>query len=205
VFGLAGNDVVRVRQVHGTTVLVVAPGVRVLGLPEADAIVSSDPARTISVRIADCVPILIADRAGRAVAAVHAGWRGAAAGIVPAAIDALARLDVPAVDLVVGVGPAIGPCCYQVDEPVRERFRAAMPGAEAWFTADGARWRLDLRASARDQLISAGVRPEAVHVSRRCTAHQPDEFFSYRRDGAGTGRMVAAIGLRPAARQAPPR
>jgi YfiH family protein len=202
-FATGGEDVVRVRQVHGRTVLRVEPGVPVIGLPEADAIVSSDSCRPISVRIADCVPVLLADREGRAVAAIHAGWRGAAAGIIAATIEVVSELDVRAADLVASVGPAIGPCCYQVDEPVRSRFRAAMPGSDAWFAADDTGWRLDLWAAARDQLMSAGLRPEAIHVSGQCTAHQPEEFFSYRRDGAGTGRMVAAIRLGRPHRQPP--
>jgi hypothetical protein len=203
-FATSGDNVVRVRQVHGRTVLRVAPGSRWDTPPDADAIVSVDPEQVISVRVADCVPILVADRAGRAVAVVHAGWRGAAAGLIAATIDAIQELAVPAADLVASVGPAIGPCCYQVDEPVRSQFEAAMPGSDVWFTADGARWRLDLWTAASDQLVSAGVPTAAIHLARQCTAHHPDDWFSHRREGAGTGRMVAAIRL-PGSRHAPPR
>jgi YfiH family protein len=195
-FSIAGPDVVRVRQVHGRTVLSVRAREPVPGVPDADAIVSMDATRAVSVRVADCVPILLADRAGRAVAAIHAGWRGVAAGIVSATVSALRRWEVPAIDLLAGVGPAIGPCCYQVDEPVREAFET-VPGSETWFAQDGRRWRLDLWEAVRDQLISAGVPRAAIYLSRRCTAHQPGDWFSHRRDGPGTGRMVAAIRLRP--------
>jgi YfiH family protein len=198
--GVRGGGVVRVRQVHGRAVHRVpadadpAAG----GIVDADAIVSTRDDAAIAVRIADCVPILLADSKGRAVAAVHAGWRGMASGVVRAAVEALAAAGVEARDLVAAIGPSIGPCCYQVDARVRDAFLPASPGAAAWFDADGpGHWRLNLWRAGRESLLEAGVPAGSIHLAGLCTADHPDWFFSHRREGASAGRMVAAIRRRP--------
>jgi len=198
VLGVASAvDLVRVSQVHGRSVCHVAPGQAVREDVKADALVSIDSARAIAVRVADCVPVLLADRGRRAVAAIHAGWRGACGAVIPATLDALETLGIAGTDLVAAIGPSIGPCCYQVDDPVRTAFLATTPDAVSWFAEDGpGHWRLDLWQAAVDQLVARGVPAEAIACARYCTVDHPDTSFSYRREGAGTGRLVAAIRLR---------
>lgn len=201
------SALVRVRQVHGADVLVRTRG---LGehaqparptdgaLPAADLIVSDDPSIVVAVQTADCVPLLLADPVSHAVAAVHAGWRGTAAGAAAAAVRTFAdRFGARPADLVAAIGPSIGPCCYEVGPELREAFLASgheRAMVDGWFhEAAGDRLRLDLWRANRDQLVQAGLRPDAVHTAVLCTAHHPDLFWSYRRDGAGAGRMAAAI------------
>ena len=194
---IISRPVQRVRQVHGRTVAVVRAGERFNEPPDADALISIDPGRGVSVRVADCVPILLADRRGRAVAAIHAGWRGTAAGVTSATLASLAALGVEPVDLVAAIGPCIGPCCYQVDAPVRDAMLAVQAGGEAWFAADGpSHWRLDLSKANADLLIAGGVPTDAIDVSGICTSHRLDLCFSHRAEGPGTGRLAAAIATR---------
>lgn len=178
------------RQVHGVRVLTADPdGQR----PEADGLVTTVANTSVGIVTADCVPILMVAPRRRVVAAVHAGWRGAAAGIVGTALAHLReQFDVEPRAVEVALGPAIGPCCYEVGPEVREAFRATSGATTtaAWQRRHD-RDVLDLRRAVRALLEANGV--ERVTVIGPCTRCSPD-FCSYRRDGAGAGRQVSFIG-----------
>jgi YfiH family protein len=164
----------------------------------ADALVSDDPNRAVAVRVADCVPILLADRAGRVVAAVHGGWRGTAAGVVRSAVEVVERqFGVAPRDLLAALGPSICARCYEVGPEVREQFRAAghrQSALDAWFTrGNGGRFYLDVPRSNRDQLEALGVPASQIFDSGLCTMHNGEAFHSYRRQGTHAGRGLAVI------------
>jgi YfiH family protein len=197
--GVDPKDLLSVRQVHGAGVASASSDrLRPWSPPEADVIVSNDASAAISVRVADCVPILIADDTGRRVAAVHAGWRGTATRAVIAGVEAMQALyGVRPERLTAAVGPCIGPCCYEVGEDVLDGFRAAGHHPQilaAWFSpAEAGSLRLDLWRVTRDQLEGAGVLPTNVHISELCTKTHAEALHSYRAHKASAGRMAAVI------------
>ena len=173
--------------------------------PEADAIVSNDSTAAIAVRIADCVPVLLAEETGRAVAAIHAGWRGMAKRAIIAGVGALQTFyGVRPERIIAAVGPAIGPCCYEVSESTYLAFRDAghHPSIlDQWFEsrADG-KFHLDLWQASRDQLEGAGVMPDNIHVAELCTKTHADALHSYRVHGDEAGRMIGIVRARQMAR-----
>jgi hypothetical protein len=200
--GVGRGHLVQLEQIHGRDAVVVRRGdAAPPSAPRrADIILTNDPGVAIVVQVADCVPLLLADPASGAVAAVHAGWRGTQQAAAVAGVAALREaFGSRPEDLIVAHGPSIGPCCYTVGDEVEAAFRENGFGRsmDAWFShqADGS-LRLDLWSANRDQLIHAGVRPEAIHQSRLCTFCRPEAFHSYRRDGKGTGRIAAVIRAR---------
>ena len=213
--GVAEDAVVAARQVHGRAIMTVrrgqTPAVLGASSSEADVLISDDPERAVLVRVADCVPLLVADRRTGVVAAVHAGWRGSAAGAVSAAVAAMrAGWGSRADDLVAAVGPAIGPCCYEVGTDVVDAF--ARGGHERylidrWFQARPPRrgettpppLRLDVPGVNRDQLLLAGVPEPQIHVAGLCTAMHLDVLTSYRAEKERAGRLAGVIRARGAA------
>lgn len=172
-------------------------------VPGVDALVTATPGLALVVTTADCVPIFLFDPRRRAVALVHAGWRGTARGAAGHAVRALAaEYGSRPEDLWAVVGPSIGPCCYEVDEPVVAAFEEGQDGAVtagpgSWLrrgTSPG-RWRLDLWAANRDQVIGFGVPAEQVQVAGICTACEAADFFSHRAQRGQAGRQAAILVL----------
>jgi polyphenol oxidase len=204
--GVAADDLVRAKQVHGSAVVVRRKGQDRTGgrLSEADILVTDDPSLALAVQTADCVPLLLADRRMGSIAAAHAGWRGLAARVPHVAVAALGRVfDSRPDDLVAAIGPSISAPQYEVGADVRVRFEQAGYSSEQL-----ARWFLpaerpghsyfDAWQAAHDQLAEAGLVPEQIHIAALCTASHPDILCSYRRDGKRAGRIAGAIRARGA-------
>jgi len=195
--------------------------------PQGDALLTHEPGVLLSVRSADCLPVLLADVRRRAVAAVHAGWRGALAGIIEKAVGEMVRIfgSSPS-DLVAAIGPSIRACCYEVGDEVVSAFCGRYPNGEEFFRSapqdkaeteiarrhpllflskqppghgpdSTGKKHLDLVAVARYQLRRAGLSPTHIAVADYCTACRTDLFFSHRREGSGTGRTMTVIGIEP--------
>ena len=199
------------------------------GPPAGDALVTDQPGILLTVRVADCLPVLLADPGHRVVAAVHAGWRGALARVISKTAGEMRRLfGSDPRKCLAALGPSIRACCYEVGEEVVETFAGRFARAEIFFrraaplTAaledrypllflsarppghEPARRRvafLDLVAVAREELLDAGFLPRRIHVADFCTACRTDLFFSHRKEGQDTGRLMGVMGIRPEARQ----
>lgn len=185
-----------VSQVHGRTVATLDASSRAEAFAslEADAILSDVPGTAVAVRTADCVPILLASIDSKAAAAVHAGWRGIVAGVVPFAVRALFEHHGIGPDRVLAaIGPCIGPCCYDVGSEVADAFAGA--GLESAIIRSEA-VRVDLGAAVRMQLLASGLDPAQVDGIEACTRCDPARFFSYRRDGEQSGRHLGCIVVR---------
>jgi YfiH family protein len=171
------------KQIH-SDIVVPADG-RTGCLGEGDALVSDTPGVLVGVKTADCIPILLVDPVHRAVAAVHAGWRGTARRIVCRTAETISRhFGTRAEDLHAAIGPGIGSCCYEVG-----------PEVAAEFGRSG-RTRIDLPEINREQLISAGVPAHQIHAAGLCTRCREEDFWSYRREKEGAGRMCSFVGVR---------
>ena len=169
--------------------------------PTADAIVSDDDRVAVAVRVADCAPILLADTTRSVVAAVHAGWRGTMQGIAGVAVASMSReFGCGAEDLIAAIGPCLGLCCGEMGPEVVDMFRAA--GHDdgrigRWFqTGASGRPYFDLWLANREQLESAGLRPDRVFASGLCSRSYPEVFHSYRAKGSRAGRMLGIIRAR---------
>lgn len=178
--GLTQDEMASLKQIHSGIVLQADRTAGCVG--EADALVTVEPGVTVSIRTADCLPILIADPRTGAVAAVHAGWRGTVAGITGAAVAKLAAdFGSRPEDLVAAIGPGIGVCCYEVGEEVAHQLGEAHAGC------------VNLAEHNRRQLERAGIARECIDVISSCTFCDADQFWSYRREGERAGRMISFI------------
>jgi YfiH family protein len=184
---LLPGEPVWLRQVHGTRV---ARLDQVVSNPEADAAVTGTRNRVCAIRVADCMPVLLADESATAIGAAHAGWRGLSAGVIENTVQAM---GIAGGKLLAWLGPAIGPTVYEVGEEVRSAFLARDAAAAAAFSPSRpGHWLLDLYAVARQRLRACGV--ERIFGGGYCTYSEPERFYSYRRDGTAS-RMAAYIWL----------
>jgi YfiH family protein len=214
--GASDLKLISLKQIHSDVIHLFDAGP-----PEScrgDASVTNRPGLLLAVQTADCVPILLVDPKKRAIAAVHAGWRGTLQRIVTKAIGKMQmEFGTKPADLLAAIGPSIGGCCYEVGTEVATQFLSQFAEAPEWFdefrTGDEPnpiQWLnmmppghqpppknvlLDLRKANRAQLLGAGLRPSNIFVSDLCTACRRDLLFSYRKEGAQSGRLMSAIGI----------
>jgi polyphenol oxidase len=216
--GAGDLQLIPLKQIHSDVIHLInaVPGEPCKG----DASITNRPGFLLAVQTADCVPILLVDPKKRAIAAIHAGWRGTLARIATKAIGQMQmHFATNPADLLAAIGPSIGPCCYEVGTEVATQFFSQFPDAPDWFdefrTGDEPnpiQWlnrmppghqpppknvRLDLKKANRAQLLAAGLRPQNIFVSDLCTACRPDLLFSYRKQGPQSGRLLSVIGLCP--------
>lgn len=193
--GLNRQKMFTVYQVHGREVVVLSPGEarQEVAARKADAVIARGEGVGVGVRTADCAPILLFDREGGAVAAVHAGWRGTVADVVGAAVSALSEnFGVRPHHLAAAIGPCIGPCCFEVGPEVLGAFAEAFD-SDAWRgePRPEGKGTVDLYAANEMALLRAGVTD--FESLRTCTRCQAEDFFSYRRDGQRSGRHLSVI------------
>jgi polyphenol oxidase len=216
--GAKNLPLIALKQIHSDVIQVfdTAPGEPCKG----DASITNHPGLLLAMQTADCVPILLVDPKKRAIAAIHAGWRGTLARIVTKTIGLMQmHYATRPSDLLAAIGPSIGPCCYEVGTEVATQFLSQFHDAPDYFdefrTGDEPnpiQWLnmmppghqpppkgvlLDLRKANRSQLLAAGLRPQNIHTSDLCTACRPDLLFSYRKEGPHAGRLMSVIALRP--------
>ncbi|MDQ0286950.1 YfiH family protein [Desulfofundulus luciae] len=192
------------QQVHGDRVAVVGKVHRGRGarstedaLPATDALITGEPLVPLSSYYADCVPVFLLDPVRRVVGLAHAGWRGTYLDIAAKTVEAMGRFfGSRPEDCLAGIGPSIGPCCYEVDVPLVDLFKGHFPfWQELLVPNPTGKWQLDLWEANRRILVEAGLGPENIFIAGVCTCCRQDLFFSYRGSGGRTGRMAALIML----------
>ncbi|MBI3583146.1 MAG: peptidoglycan editing factor PgeF [Nitrospinae bacterium] len=205
-FGLNSDKVFTVKQVHGDGVYIIRDG-EVLNPQstiqnpksiEADAIITNIKNLPIGVFTADCIPIILADIKGRGVGIIHAGRVGTSLEITKKTIGKIMEVfDISPKDIIVGIGPGIGGCCYEVDEksinPFKDRLEYFKKIA---IEKDNGRWMLNLIGVNKIQLMESGLKSENIFTAEFCTSCHNDKFFSYRREGKTAGRMVSFVAIK---------
>jgi len=189
-----------VNQVHGEEILTIDRPLAELIVPEPsqfDAIITDQPGVAIGMKTADCVPIFFVDKVKRIIAVAHAGWRGTSLSIAAKVVETLitgfaCRAD----DIIAAIGPAIGPCCYQVDEPVFNAMRGHK-GRESFFSSgrEKGKWMLDLSLANKIQIIGKGIPDRNIYTAGYCTSCNRDIFYSHRGEAGNTGRQLNFIML----------
>ena len=161
------------------------------GYEDCDGLATNDFGVFIVISVADCVPIFLFDPVTRAVAGVHAGWRGTSSGIAKNAVAVMKdTFGSDPRNITAFIGPAAGKCCYEVGDEVAEKFDDRFVSK-----TESEKWRVDMKGANRQQLESEGILQENIEVHEGCTIHESDKYHSYRRDGNSSGRMMGVIGI----------
>lgn len=198
-FGLNKTDICRTYQTHTSVVEIACERDRGRGisLPPydhgVDGLMTVEKNLLLSVRTADCVPILLCNKQKTVCSAVHAGWRGTVGGIIKNAVDKMIKAGVASSDILAAIGPCVGSCCYEVGDDVRQEFIAVFPESGSFFTKQNDKYMLDLVGVNRYVLVQSGINPENISSADLCTKCREDEFFSHRRSGSVRGTMSAFI------------
>ena len=201
--GVNAEDVVISAQTHTANVKIVAAEDRGQGITRAkeytdvDGLITNDPNVVLCTQYADCVPLFFVDPVKRVVATSHAGWRGTAAGIAAVTVEKMVEaFGCNPQDILAGIGPSIGYCCFEVDTPVYEAFCQVPVFDEGCFTADGGdKYHINLQEVNRRWMLKSGVKPENITVTDLCTKCHHDVFWSHRITGDARGSLAAFIGI----------
>lgn len=194
ILNLEKEQVATINQTHSDAVFAHNVGNRAAD-EGVDAHITDRHGIALGVVTADCVPVLLIDRKKRIVAAVHAGWRGTAKKILQKTVKKMSdSFGSKPEDMIAGIGPSIGQCCYEVDEKVIEPMQKEFGYLNRFsIQKKENKWHLDLQMMNKEQLIETGLMPYNINIVNLCTSCHSDLFYSYRRDGAGTGRMMAVV------------
>lgn len=196
--GYEAENLAVTKHVHGNSVWRV--GEPLPEPPEFDGLVSDRPGAVLGAFAADCMPVLFADAEARVCGACHAGWRGTVDDVGAETAKRMLELGARADRIRVAIGPSIGPCCFEVGPEVVKAFERAYPelGPDSQLVVDGPNKKhVDIRRAMRAQLERIGIAPEHIDDAPPCTKHNPERFFSYRRDGVGGGCHMGFIGIKP--------
>jgi hypothetical protein len=191
-------------QVHGAEVVPVTAADRGRGrdrtdtaVPKADGLITREKGILLAGMFADCVPLYFYDPVHQAIGLAHAGWRGTAAQIAKATVEAMsAHFGTRSDELLAAIGPSIGSCCYEVGEETARAFNDVAEEGVSIFALPGGKYRLDLKLINRHIMMKAGILPIHIEMSQWCTGCRTDLFFSHRIEKGRTGRMAAWIGLK---------
>jgi len=194
--GIAPEDIVNGEQVHGANVAIVSE--KGLTPTATDGMVTNKPGICLLVLVADCVPLIFYDPRNRAIGVAHAGWKGTVAGISPKIVQTLCReFNSKPEQLLVAIGPSIGPCCYEVQGDVVQTVQKTQPQSEQLLIRRGDNWYFDLIRANEAQLLAAGVRKENIQTANLCTRCHSKTFYSARASKGPTGRFGVGIMLNP--------
>jgi YfiH family protein len=194
--GVPPERLLTLRQVHGADVLIFAENTRALTYPQPyDAVITNRKGIALGIWTADCLPIVLIDKSKKIIAAVHAGWRGLWRGVIERTVSEMIKAfeSAPA-DILAGIGPGIGPCCYEIKEDVSSLFQNSHDAAHRFIQEREGRTYLDLSRAAQLELETAGIPRDHIEAVPLCTACRGDLFFSFRRDKK-PGRQLSFIML----------